>query len=250
MPRAVHVRNGEMHDLGTLEVPGLAARRVRVYLPFGYRTRPVRPALYVFDGQNVFDDHGSFAGGWHLHRAVDRLLAARRKRVPAIVAIDHGGPARLDELTPWKDGERLLSWMTASLIPRIAHDFSTETGAYAAAVAGSSMGGLAALYAHHRHPEAFGGAFSLSPSLFLERRRVFDEVAKLGRPWVSRIYLDCGAKEAGGRLQGLVDSMGSLLRGRGYDDRHLQVRFDARGRHDERSWQRRMPSALRFMYRA
>jgi hypothetical protein len=30
------------------------------------------PTLYLFDGQNVFGDEGSFAGGWHTHAAVDR----------------------------------------------------------------------------------------------------------------------------------------------------------------------------------
>lgn len=249
MPRAITVRSGELHELGVLPVPGLAARRVRVYLPAGYRDRPMRPVLYVFDGQNVFDDDGSYAGGWHLHRAVDRLLASRRKRVPAVVAVDHGGSARIDELTPWKGGESLFGWMARELVPRIASEFGAELGPNATAVAGSSMGGLAALYAHHRFPEAFGGAFALSPSLFLDGRRIFTELERLSRPWTSRIYLDCGQKEAGGRLAALVESMGGKLRERGYDQRQLLVRFDARGRHDERSWQRRMPAALRFMYR-
>src|SRR5262245_31834338 len=53
--------------IGPFDVPGLRARRwVRVYAPPG--VGPSSAVLYVFDGQNVFHDAPSYAGGWHLHR--------------------------------------------------------------------------------------------------------------------------------------------------------------------------------------
>ncbi len=108
--------------LESLEVPGLAPRRVRVYLPAGYERQEQRPSLFLFDGQNVFGDEGSYSGGWHVHRAIDGLRKVAR---PAVVGIDHGGEARLDELSAWSDGKKggkadlLLAWMTEILMPRL-----------------------------------------------------------------------------------------------------------------------------------
>ena len=49
----------------------------------------VRPALVLFDGQNVFD-HGPYeSGGWEIHRAIDGL-DARHSIAPRVFAL----PAR------------------------------------------------------------------------------------------------------------------------------------------------------------
>src|SRR5438874_271830 len=98
---------GSFHDLGTFDAPGLVAgRRVRIYEPQGRTAGIPRPVLYLFDGQNVFEDEGSFAGGWHAHLAVDRLVRGKTFIAPIVVAIEHGGPARIDELGPWKTGNK------------------------------------------------------------------------------------------------------------------------------------------------
>src|SRR5262249_20661939 len=121
-------RRMPLHLLGPFDVPGLASRRVRVFVP---RTRPAasrashRPrVLYLFDGQNLFDDEPSFAGGWHLHESLDRPRDA-----PVVVGIDHGGEARIDELGPWRteggggSTDALLDWICATLMPVIEADF-------------------------------------------------------------------------------------------------------------------------------
>jgi enterochelin esterase-like enzyme len=248
MPRPRSQAQGQIHDLGALDIPEIGPRRVRVYVPPGAQKQ--RPALYLFDGQNVFDDAGSYAGGWHAHRALDRMVAARRRIVPLAIAIDHGGASRLEELSPWGKADALVGWIASALVPRVERDFQAIRGPVGAAIAGSSMGGLAALYAHHRFPATFGGAISMSPSLWLKGRAIFGDVAARPRPHPSRVYLDCGAREAGGRMLPLVADMARVLSGRGYDDAHLMFHPDPRGGHDERSWRRRLPRALRFMYRA
>ena len=249
MPRRVSIVSGHLDVLGTFDVPGLASRRVRIYLPPGLEKRAHRPVLYLFDGQNVFGDEGSYSGGWHVHRAIDRMVAARRKIVPIVVGIDHGGPARIAELSPWAKLDTLLEWMAATLVPEVQRKFGVIPGPYGTAIGGSSMGGLAALHAHHRRPDVFGGALCMSPSLWFKQRAIFDSVHKTPKPSPSRIYLDCGGREAGGRMLPLVANMARTLALRGYDESHLMWRPDARGTHDERSWARRTPKALRFMYR-
>lgn len=248
------MRAGEVNVLGPFETPGLAPRCVRVYLPRDYT--PERPslALYMFDGQNVFDDAPSFSGGWHLHEAVERLARAGRP-VPVAVGIDHGGEERIRELSPFeifdKPGQAplLLEWITGSLMPVLGAELNLVPGPPGAVIGGSSMGGLCSLWSHFHHQRAFGGALVMSPAFWVADQVIFADIRKQPTPELSRIYLDAGGREDKGRLLPLVAAMAIHLADRGYDSDHLMWRPDARGGHNEASWRRRLPKALRFLYR-
>src|SRR5688572_21541133 len=92
---------GRLFNLGTYNVGHIGKRAVRVFVPPGYDSaEKEHPLLVMWDGQNVFDDEGSFAGGWHVHEAVSRR-AMRGKKAPVVVGINHGNEWRLRELSPW-----------------------------------------------------------------------------------------------------------------------------------------------------
>jgi predicted alpha/beta superfamily hydrolase len=254
-PLAADWQPGRVHLLGPLAVPGHAPRLVRVYLPSTFTPDAPRFGLYMFDGQNVFDDRPSFSGGWHLHEAVEKLARGKRP-APVVIGIDHGGSKRIDELSPFAaqggvasglDG--LLAWMTESLAPRLAAELPLIGGPVGAVVGGSSMGGLAALYAHFRKPQSFGGTLVMSPSFWVEDGEILRWVQAQPNPELSRIYLDCGVREGKGTVLPQVAAMAAQLATRGYDPGHLMFRADARGAHSEASWRRRLPRALRFFYR-
>jgi enterochelin esterase-like enzyme len=248
------LRPGEVHVLGPYAVPGLAPRRVRVYLPRDTTPDEPRPLLLMFDGQNLFDDAPSYAGGWRLHAAVEKLAKARRP-APIVAGIDHGGPARIGELSPFPvRGEPgrldlLLDWTVGTLLPALADAYPLHPSLTGTIVGGSSMGGLAALYAHFRHPEAFGGALAMSPALWVGEGALFAELAARPNPPVSQIYLDCGAREGRGTARPLAAALADRLAARGYGPDRLLWRCDNRGAHNEASWRRRLPQALRFFYR-
>lgn len=234
-------------------VPHFGDRRVRVYVPRAYDGSRAFPILVLFDGQNVLDDAGSFAGGWHAHRAVDRL--GQRRARPIVVALDHGHSARIDELAPWRrDGapgraEAFVGWVATHLVPDVRRRWNVVGGPAGVLVAGSSLGGLASIYAHHRYPETFGGALAMSPSFWLGAPKIFDFVAAQPVPWTSQIYVDCGVGEGGGSMHRHAERMATLLRARGYGADRLLFKSDPKGAHGERAWRRRLPAALRFFYR-
>src|SRR5262249_1342947 len=122
-------------------------------------------------------------------------------------------------------------------------------GPFGSVIGGSSMGGLAATYAHFAHPETFGGALVMSPSYWLGEGAIVRWVAERPRPPVSRIYLDCGLREGRWTVLRLVTEMADPLPARGYGCDDLMFRPDAKGAHNERSWRRRLPKALRYFYR-
>ena len=81
------------------------------------------PLLLMFDGQNIFDDGPSFAGGWHLHAAVERRARSRRRAVaPVVLGLEHGGVLRMRELNPFAPDGRLdaqLDWIEGTLLPDV-----------------------------------------------------------------------------------------------------------------------------------
>jgi len=255
MPRALTAKRsgrpapGSVESWGAYDVPGIGRRGVRVYVPRGEAERSV---VVLFDGQNVFADESSFAGGWHAHRAAERVVT-RKRPAPIVVAVDHGYGARRHELLPFAGGRSRgdLDAMVAFLRGRLAHDVRGRFGVPAVParwiVGGASLGGVAALYTHFAAPEVFGGALCMSPSFGIGGRRLFEWIAAQSLPWTSRIYLDCGVREGRGAVLPRVAAMAGLLRSRGYGESRLRFRRDARGRHDEVSWRRRLPGALRFL---
>ena len=252
------VRPGRVIRARSHEVPGLPSRLpITLYLPPGYDESDVaHPVAYMFDGQNLFGDEGSYAGGWHLHAELDRR-AARGKTVPIVVAIHHGGATRMAELSPWPIaenhgvayGEKLLDWIVGPLAAMVAADLRILTGPAHTMIGGSSLGGLLALFGFARHPGIFGKALVMSPSLCVKDGEIFYYVAK-ARIWGDpRVYLDCGGREARGYAIGHAEWMAQLLERKGFvSGRHFLWRPDSRGSHNERAWRRRVPKALRYLY--
>ncbi len=238
--------------LGPFSIPGLERR----YLVRLFRPQPgIRDAsvLVMFDGQNLFHDAPSFGGGWHLHEFVERM--ARRGLVsPVVVGIDHGGENRLDELTPFSHDagpgrlDPLLDWIEGDLLDGLRQRYGLTKSPRKTVVGGSSLGGLAAFYAHWTRPKLFGGSLCMSPALWYAGAGIFNCVATRKPPSPSRIYLDCGKREAAGNLLRITKKMVELLGWRGYPTPRLRFRVDRKGEHRERDWSRRCPVALRFLY--
>ena len=243
---------GEITLLGPFQVPGLAPRPIRVYLPRDYNpAEPTSPSTCSM-ARTSSTTCPSFSGGWYLHEAVEGL--AKSRRAPVVIGIEHGGPGRNLELSPFpfeaEPGQIpiFLDWVTHHLMPALTAELNLVPGPLGAVVGGSSMGGLAAFWSHFHYPQAFGGALVMSPSFWVANQAIFVDIAARPTPDVSRIYLDAGAREDKGRVVEAVKKMAEHLVERGYDSDRLMWRADPRGTHSEAAWRRRLPKALRFMY--
>ncbi len=172
--RAASTRTGTFrtHDVPAAQLGG--ERRVTVWLPPGYDEHPDEryPVVYFHDGNNVFDAATSFAGvEWQADETADRLIRAGRLRPAILVAIDNS-PQRVAEYTAWPEAPRgggradeYLEFLVRTVKPLIDRTYRTRPGRADTATVGSSLGGLVALYAAYRHPDVFGAAAALSPSL-------------------------------------------------------------------------------------
>ncbi len=235
---------GTWIDLGLWAPPGAPLRPVRAWLPAKKLPNHAdRPALVLLDGQNVFGDHGSFAGGWRADEAVAGM-GTRRFRPPLILAVANGGAHRHIELG--KDLPQFLIALAHELLPRLRARLSLPVQV---TLGGSSLGGLAALVGVRRHPEVFGAALAMSPSLWFAHRTLLHELEREGLPARVRVYLDAGRRERG-RMFTDAEHLARVLQEQGLGKSRLLWRPDSRGAHHERHWRRRLPRALRFLFPA
>ncbi len=234
--------------------PELDNRRdVLVYLPPSYRRgRRSYPVLYMHDGQNLFDPESSFAGDWGVGRILDS--AASRGLEAIAVGVPNMGADRLDEYSPFPDptaggggrGGAYAAFVARTLKALVDRRFRTRPGREHCAIVGSSMGGLISLYALFRHPDAFGAAGVMSPTLWFAGGAIFSEIDRTAYV-PARIYLDIGALEGPEHVAN-ARRMRDLLLAKGYRTGRDLFWLESRcGRHDERSWGRRFARALPYL---
>jgi len=247
------MEENQILELGPFDIADLPSRPARLFLPAGFSKQKFRSLLVMFDGQNIFDDAPSFSGGWHMHELVS-ALSPRAYFRPAIVGIHHGGESRLDELAPFRTEQgggkldAMLTWTGETLLPMLRGQLDLVSGPLGAVIGGSSMGGLASIHAHFSRPDLFGGALIMSPSLWFGKDQVLEYLFARPTPNPSRIYFDWGTREGKGMSEP-ARIMAEHLESREYDDEQLMIRRDLKGKHAEADWRRRMPRALRFMFR-
>ena len=235
--------------------PQLRNRRyVDVYLPGSYGDGRRRyPVVYMQDGQNLSDPATAFGGNtWHLDEGLPWL--AGRGVEPIVVGIHNMGAARLAEYSPFPDakhgggdGDRYRRFLIDTLKPRIDAAYRTRRDRESSVVAGSSMGGLIAIYLFFRRPSPFGAAAVFSPSIWFGGRQILPLIEQARRTR-GRIYLDVGTAEGRGTLRD-ARLLNRLLRRKGY--RRDSLRFvEAEGhQHREADWAWRLPHALEFLLR-
>ena len=164
-------------DVTIPKLSGDMPRKVYLYLPESYREEPDRryPVMYMFDGHNVFfDEDATFGKSWGMN---DFMESSEKQLIIVGVECNHRGNQRLSEYAPvsFSDpklgkirgrGSATMNWMVGELKPYIDERYRTLPDRENTIIAGSSMGGLMALYAVTAYNHVFSRAACLSPSLW------------------------------------------------------------------------------------
>jgi predicted alpha/beta superfamily hydrolase len=237
-------------------------RTVRIYTPDGYEHASSHrfPVLYMHDGQNVFAHHESaLMDTWCANHALEHMVGEGRTEPWLIVGID-SGPGRVEEYSPWDEprgkvrarGEAYGRFLVETLKPYVDRVYRTRQGSEWTGIMGSSLGGLMSLYLGWRHPDIFGRIGALSPSVMWSQYGLFQNWKDHTRRW-SRIYLDAGEHEwidPGGVPLPYGEATRDFyfhLKGLGYADHELALVLEPGGLHHEKDWQRRLPTAMRWL---
>lgn len=235
-------------------------RDLIVYLPPGYDAQPGRrfPALYLHDGQNLFDGATSFIPGmdWHVGQTADQSIAEGAVE-PLIIVGMYNTKARIREYTPTHvpklgggRADRYAKFLIEEVKPFVERVYRPLSSAEQTGIGGSSLGGLVSLYLGLQRPQVFGKIAALSPSVWWNQHVMhrFAQAADVSpRP---RIWLDIGTRE-GPRIVQDVEQFRDVLLQKGWQlDRDLHYERIEGAEHNEAAWAQRVGPFLQFLFPA
>lgn len=244
-------------DITIPELTGGRARRAYVYLPKNYEKTDKRyPVLYMLDGQNLFSDkEATFGKSWRIGEYID---STNTEVIIAAVECDTQGNGRLSEYSPVDfamdggfiegRGGAFMYWLTHDFKRYIDGNFRTLKDRANTGIAGSSMGGLMALYGACSFGATFSGAAALSPSLWVAGDNAPDFLYRVRGLASSKIYLSYGSREFanhynqrrvfGQAVQLLIEK--SAL---------VTACVIPGGTHSELSWRKEVPAFMQFLFK-
>jgi len=261
----------ERHE--TFKSKFIMPRNVDVWYPPGYfeNMEECYPVMYMHDGQNLFDSALAFGGsGWEIDKAISRLMEAKKICGALVVGI-WNTDRRWREYMPQKPYESLalerhhenfinsyggppvsdayLQFIVEELKPFMDSNYRTLSDPANTFVMGSSMGGLASLYAISECPDVFGGAGCLSTHWPAGENELVDELAKnLPDPQTHKLYFDYGTEGLDAFYGPYQKRMDDHLRNAGYEDNvNLMTLQFAGVDHSENAWRARVEIPLSFL---
>jgi enterochelin esterase-like enzyme len=217
-------------DLERVEIGGGTASVVHVYRAPGTETATDLALAILFDGGTLLDiDIAATFDNLVHDQAVEPLVAVL---VESIRGSTRRGPTRVESLT---EPATFESFVVDELLPMLTDRLPITDDPARSVVVGQSLGGLAALWLAHRHPERFGCAVAQSSSLWWpggDGGLSGDDVltAYAGSVPPLRLFVEAGSEEtqvlAGNRLlRPLLSGMGDAATYREF-----------RGGHDYACW--------------
>lgn len=233
------------------KLSGDQPRRAYIWLPETYEQDCEKryPVMYMFDGHNVFfDEDATFGKSWGMAKYMQENP---KDLIIVAVECNHEGNRRLIEYAPMTytnsehgkikgKGNVMLHWMVNTLKPYIDENYRTLPDRKNTIIAGSSMGGLMALYGATEYNHVFQRAACLSPSLWVNPSKVLEIVARANVRTDTCIYMDYGSEEIFNHAftaEALITTSQLLLTKRV----NLAFRIVPGGTHSEASWEQQIP---------
>ena len=250
----------------TTYTPTGAKRGLHIYLPDNYDETDKRyPVLYFFDGHNLFyDECATFGRSWRLQS----FLWTWDKDI-IIVGIEcgHEGDERLNEYQPYHHktgpfakfegiGDSTIKWIINDLKPEIDSELRTLPDRENTGIAGSSMGGLMALYGVMKYNDTFSKAACVSPAVSSSLIAVRKDADAFSPSGDTRVYISWGTKEAAGIKDDTKEDKSSTTYRNNksvankLEKKGAQVELVSQvgGGHNEESWGAQVSDFMNFLW--
>lgn len=236
-------------------------RTIHMYLPDDYEQSQERyPVIYMYDGHNLFfDTDATYGKSWGLKDFLDKY---DKKFIVVGMECNHEGQERLNEYCPYSvhhsyfgeiqgKGDLLMSWVVGELKPYIDTHYRTIPFRECTMIAGSSMGGLMALYTAIVYNQYFSKAACLSSAIGFCFKEIQQEIMSRDLLADTRIYIDWGSDESRNKV-GLAYSTARHL-----ELSHLLVKkgimtypyLVVNGKHNEASWEKQIPIFMDYLWK-
>lgn len=227
-------------------------RRIWVYLPKSYNQLKGKtyPVLYMYDGQNLFNEQTAAFGEWGVDECLDTLQQQTGKEC-IVIGIDNG-EKRNTEYNPYDnqqygkgEGAQYNEFIVKTLKPYIDQKFRTLKDPQHTFIAGSSLGGLMALHAQMKYPDVFGASGIFSPAFWIAPQ-LNDELANTKWNSFQRFYFYAGGKESATMVSDM-DKVIAII-----EAKHQYETFRAvypLGQHNEKYWRQEFPNFYKWLMR-
>jgi predicted alpha/beta superfamily hydrolase len=240
-----HTASANVHLISDhFNIPQLGRqRRIWIYLPPDYAASKRKyPVIYMHDGQNLFDAYTSGYGEWGIDELLDKMPD---KQESIIVGVEHGGEYRITEYDPYDSkygkgrGDDYVDFLAKTLKPYIDSAYRTKPGPRSTTIAGSSMGGLIAIYAALKYPDVFGNAGIFSPAFWIAPA-IYDYVEGRKLPGYERFYFVCGDAESKTMVSDM-QKMADIVHAKGKNAAKAPVVIIKGAIHNEKQWNSDFP---------
>jgi predicted alpha/beta superfamily hydrolase len=223
-------------------------RRIWMYVPKTYSSTKKYPVLYMHDGQNLFDNTIAYSGEW----GVDEYLDST-KRECIVIGIDNGGNERMQEYNPYNNdkygdgkGKAYVDFIAQTLKPFVDKTYNTLADKKNTFIAGSSMGGLISYYAALKHPNIFGKAIVLSPSIWICEKELNKTLSNTIGLNANSFYFYYGQNEST-NLGAEVKRVATITKLK-CATCIITTSNNKNGEHNEKYWQAEMPKFFNWLF--
>jgi len=271
--------NGKIVRLENFQSKYVSPRNIDIWLPDGYSPEKKYAALYMHDGQMLYDSTKTWNGQeWRIDEVLSQLIDEKKVKECIVVGIWNDKAKRYADFFPQKalnyikskeaedlvrnlfNGEPLadnyLHFIVNEVKPYIDKNYNTYTDPKNTYIMGSSMGGLISIYAICEYPQVFGGAACLSTHWVGDLKASFKEIPQainsyllenLPDPLTHKIYFDYGTKTVDSLYKPSQQMVDGTMKLKGYNEinwRTIEFKGDD---HSERSWSKRLNIPLSFL---
>jgi predicted alpha/beta superfamily hydrolase len=238
-------------------------RNLSIYLPPQYELEPTRkfPVMYLHDGQNVFDGMTSYIPNqeWRADESAEALIKAGLIEPLIIVGVDNAD--RANEYLPMKitldkqdiggRANLFADMMSDELIPMINTRYRTKTGPKHTGTCGASFGGIIASYLGIAKPNVFGKLGICSPSVWGDIKGITTMVKPIEQKAKrAKIWIDVGTAEGDEMVDGAKLLQDAYITNGWKLNKDLVMLVEGNADHSERSWGRRFPLILTYLFPA
>lgn len=280
----VNVSSGSIKRFEKFASKFVDARNIDVWLPDNYSNKKRYAVLYMHDGQMLFDAATTWnKQAWEVDETVGKLLKEQKVKDLIVVGVWNNGEFRHSEYYPQKtlqylpeetrdfivknslknkpQSDNYLRFLVEELKPFIDKNFSTRKDRKNTLIAGSSMGGLIAIYAICEYPNIFGGAAGISTHLPMvgdAKTPKIETVPASFRSYLEKnlpkansrkIYFDYGDQTLDAYYPPLQKRVDELMIAKGWTEKNWTTKFFAGEDHSEKSWAKRLNFPLEFLLR-
>ena len=242
-------------------------RPLHIYLPDDYFESQERyPVMYFFDGHNLFQDcDATYGKSWGMK---DFLEGWNKKMIVVGIECGHEGEERLSEYLPYgadkesrfsrfaPTGDATMQWILSEVKPLIDLEYRTIPFRECTGIAGSSMGGLMALYAVTHYNRWFSKGGCISTAMGFCMRPLMKDLKSVDLSPDTRVYLSWGSREAWGIRNPEKEDRSSKTHG--WNKKvcdHLKhhkvaakMRCQIGGGHCEADWEKLVPEFMDFLW--